>query len=120
MLRLKNTLGHKTVAVILAWCFWWVPIGAHRLWMRQKFWWLHTLCFLAATVASNIFFFHTPANMALGRSYAAHGVAPHLGDYTHAWLLGFTAVWLALIMYDCAKVFSWTVPDVAQRESGNV
>lgn len=53
--KVKN-FSYKAVAVILAWFFWWVPLGLHRLWMRQKYWWLHPIFFLSAAIASNAFF----------------------------------------------------------------
>ncbi len=105
-----NKFSHKAFAVILAWFFWWMPFGLHRLWLRQKFWWLHSLFFLLATISSNLFF-RSPENIdVVKRIYGATGAFPHLRDYSNIWLLGFTAAWIALVVYDAVKVFSWTVP----------
>lgn len=105
-----QNLSHKAFAVILAWFFWWIPLGLHRLWMRQKFWWLHPIFFLSAALASNAFF-RSPENIdVVTRIYAATGAFPHLSDYSHLWLLGFTAGWIVLIVYDAVQVFSWPIP----------
>ncbi|HUX62236.1 hypothetical protein [Sulfuricella sp.] len=116
--KVKN-FSYKAVAVILAWFFWWVPLGLHRLWMRQKYWWLHPIFFLSAAIASNAFF-RSPENIdVVTRIYAATGYFPHLRDYSHLWLLCFTAGWIALIIYDALKVFSWPVPGAAKEEEAS-
>lgn len=113
-----NKFSHKAFAVVLAWFFWWIPLGLHRLWMRQKFWWLHTLVFLLTTVTSNIFF-RSPENVGVVTSiYATTGAYPHLSDYSNVWLLSFGVLWLALIAYDALKVFSWPVP-CTQKKGGS-
>jgi len=111
-----QNLSHKVFAVVLAWFFWWIPLGLHRLWMRQPYWWLHTLLFLLVTIASNIFF-RSPENIEIARHlYTTTHRSPHLFDYSHTWLFGFAAAWIVLIAYDAVKVFSWPVPS-ASKES---
>lgn len=114
-----QNLSHKAFAVILAWFFWWIPLGLHRLWMRQKFWWLHPIFFLSAALASNAFF-RSPENIdVVTRIYAATGAFPRLGDYSNLWLLGFTAGWIVLVVYDALKVFSWPVPGTVKEGEEN-
>ena len=114
-----NKFSHKAFAVVLAWFFWWIPLGLHRLWMRQKFWWLHPAFFVAAAVASNAFF-RAPENIdVVARIYAATGSFPRLGDYSNLWLLVFTAGWILLVVYDALKVFSWPVPGTVKEGEDN-
>ncbi len=83
--------------------------------MRQKFWWLHPIFFVSAAIASSSFF-SSPENIDIvTRIYAATGVFPHLRDYSHLWLLGFTAGWIVLIVYDAMQVFSWPVPGAVKE-----
>jgi hypothetical protein len=99
-------LIYKTIAVLLAW---FVPVGLHRLIMRRHYAWLQPLALLLATSASIQFFFYTPENAELARNFIEQGGVPHIGQYTHVWLLGFTAAWMALAIYDAIMIFSWTV-----------
>jgi TM2 domain-containing membrane protein YozV len=109
-----NTVSlRRIIAVILAWFFFWIPVGLHRLWMRQKYWWVHTILFVSSTVASTIFLHLQGINaLAFRQIYEKTGRAPHFYDYSHTWLLLFNVAWMAFVLYDCVKVFSWTVePD---------
>lgn len=103
-------MKRKLTAVILAWLFWWIPLGLHRLVMRQKYWWVHTLLFVTATSAS-FKFFHGAYNIKLGRGYMETGIAPPLGTYANTWLLVFAALWMLVIFYDLIAVFFFRLPD---------
>lgn len=102
-------LTYKAVAIILAWFAWLVPLGLHRVMMRRRYAWLHPVAFLFATLASNKFFFYTPANSELGRIFAEQGSTPHFSDFSNVWLLSFTLAWFVLVVYDAVEVFSWSV-----------
>lgn len=101
-------LIYKTIAVILAWFAWLVPLGLHRVMMRRRYAWLHPVAFLFATMASNSFIYR-PENLELGRIFAQEGVVAHVGQFAHVWLLSFTFAWMALVVYDAIMIFSWPV-----------
>ena len=112
LLKNYRQFAYKSVAVLLAWFAWLVPLGLHRVMMRRRYAWLHPVAFLFATLASNKFFFYTPANSELGRIFAEQGSTPHFSDFSHVWLLSFTFAWMLLVVYDAIMVFSWSVnPD---------
>ena len=103
-------ISRKPLAVILAWFFWWVPIGLHRIVMRQKYWWVHTVLFVTATSASTKFFYNS-YNIKIGRHFMDTGVVPPLGTYANTWLLVFGAIWFLFVFYDQLAVFFWPSPD---------
>lgn len=101
--------GHKAVAVVLATCFWWIPFGLHRLWMRQPYWWLHTVLFgLSALMTNRWFVLNAPVFV---RVYEETGrVLPHLAEFTNYWLLVPNVAWFVFIIADCLLVWFWPVP----------
>lgn len=103
-------IGRKPLAIVLAWLFWWIPIGLHRLVMRQKYWWVHTLLAVTASAAS-FRFYHHAYNLKLGRGYMETGIVPPLGTYANTWLLVFAALWLIVVLYDLIAVFFFRLPD---------
>lgn len=110
-----NSFSHRSFAVLLAWVFWWIPLGLHRLWMQQRFWWLHTLCCLVATVSS-VIFFRFPENLYAVKNFlVATGTSTPPHSYTDIFLLSFTAgLWIALIIHDGVMVFLWPVPGITK------
>ncbi len=101
---------YRVAGAAIAIFLWWVPLGLHRIWMRQKFWWLHPLAFAFATLAGN-HFFSLPKNIELvENAYQQTGQYPRLGQYEGKWLLIFTLVWLALVIHDIWKIWTWPVP----------
>lgn len=108
-MRFPN-IGYKTLAVILAWSAWIIPLGLHRVMMRRRYAWLHPVAFLFATLASNKFFFHTPENSALGQIFAEQSSTPHFADFSNIWLLSFIVIWMLLVVYDAIMIFSWPWP----------
>lgn len=99
--------SHKAFGVLLAFSIVGTVMGLHRLWMRQKWWWIHPLVFVAYVVAGTQFL---ALNADFARQYMAktHGFL-HLGDYSHLWLLLFGFGWIAFIFYDCIMVWTWPV-----------
>lgn len=104
-----QSIIYKSIAILLAWFAWLVPLGLHRVMMRRRYAWLHPVAFLSATLASNQFFFHAPENAAVGRTFVEQGIAPHFGQFAHVWLLGFTIAWMLIVIYDAIMIFSWSV-----------
>lgn len=102
---------YKSIAILLAWFAWLVPLGLHRVMMRRRYAWLHPVAFLSATLASNQFFFRTPENAEVGRLFVEQGIAPHFGQFAHVWLLCFTIAWMLIVIYDAIMIFSWSVND---------
>ncbi len=103
-------IGRKPLAIVLAWLFWWIPLGLHRIVMRQKYWWVHTLLFVTTTAAS-FKFYHSAYNLKLGRHYMETGIAPPLGTYANTWLLVFGLIWFLVVVYDQLAVLFWPSPD---------
>lgn len=104
-----HKFSHRIFAVILVLAFWWVPIGLHRIWMRQQYWWLYTLGFGVA-IAANQVIFGSAANQNLAMGAYIWGVIPPLTSYQHYWVLGVVVPWVALWIYDCIAVWFWRVP----------
>lgn len=104
-------IGRKPLAVILAWFFWWVPLGLHRLVMRQKYWWAHTVCWALTTYASTRFLFDQQ-NIRIAQQYAESGLVPPIGQYANTWLLPFAALWMIVVLYDLIAVFFFRLPNV--------
>lgn len=107
--------GHKAVAIVLANCFWWIPLGLHRLWMRQPYWWLHTVLFcFSAVLSSRWYILNGPVFL---RVYEETGrLLPHLGEFSHYWLLVPNMAWMALVITDWIMVWIWASPLKAKAE----
>lgn len=100
----------KPLAVVLAWLLWWIPLGLHRIVMRQKYWWVHTV-FGVLTSAASYRFMHDPRNLDLGLRYIETGIQPSLSQYAHVWLLLVGVPWFLVVIYDQLSVFWWRLPD---------
>ena len=103
-----HKLSHKVFGVLLAYSLIGTVFGLHRLWMRQKYWYLHPLAFVVYMAASNRF-------IALNADSARQIMAktnnyPHFFDYSSLWLLLVGLGWIVFIIYDCVMVWSWPVP----------
>jgi hypothetical protein len=116
-----SSFSNKVMAVILAWFAWLVPFGLHRVMMRRRYAWLHPVAFLSATLANTKFFFYTTENAELARLYIEQGVAsPHIGQYSHVWLLSFTIAWMGLVIYDAIAIFSWSASNTQVADHDQV
>lgn len=106
---------YRVTAVILAAVSWLIPLGLHRVMMRQKFWWMHPIAFLIATVACILFYFGTPANAEFARVCVERGTTMAFGDFVRgwdrSWLLIGVGAWMLLVMHDAVMVFFWSLPN---------
>lgn len=109
-----GAMKRKLIAITLAWLFWWIPIGLHRLVMRQKYWWAHTICWAVTTYASTRFLFD-PQNIQMAMHYRDAGIVPPVGQYVNTWLLVFAALWMVVVLYDLIAVFFFRLPDGSIR-----
>lgn len=103
-----HKLSHKAFGVLLAFSMVGTVLGLHRLWMRQKWWWVHPLVFVAYVVAGTQFL-ALNADSARQHMEKTHSFL-HLGDYSHLCLLLFGLGWIAFVLYDCIMVWTWPVP----------
>lgn len=103
-----QSIIYKTIAILLAWFAWLVPLGLHRIMMRRRYAWLHPLAFVGATLASNVFIY-IPENLALGNILTPLGLRTLFDHLSHVWLLSFTFAWMVLVVYDAIAIFSWSV-----------
>lgn len=108
-----HRLARKAIGVALAYSGIGAVLGLHRLWMRQKWWWVHPLAFAAYLLASNRFFVLNGPYFA----EAARHYPPHLGGYAHAWLLLVAAGWMLFVLHDWVMVWFWPAP--AKLEQGS-
>lgn len=113
-----HKLSHKAFGVLLAFSIVGTVLGLHRLWMRQKWWWIHPLVFVAYVIASNEF---VALNAEPARQYMEKTNSyPHIGDYSHLWLLLVGLGWIVFVLYDCCMVWSWSMPAQTKPEGAGV
>jgi len=109
------TYSHKAVAIALATFFWWIPLGLHRLWMRQPYWWLHTVLFcLSALMTNRWYIINGPVFMRVHEETGR--LLPHLGEFSHYWLLVPNVAWMGLVLVDWLMVWFWPVPLKSKAE----